>query len=430
MARRRSGCYTFLCGARGLQCERSTSMERESAQPSEESPGPGEGPPPSKRPRLSPSPALADPAAALSAECAAHVAATTHPNQAESAARLVQMAVAAVERVAQQNSKWRGATCQPFGSSVTTLGTATSDIDMSVNLPTVVADPNDAGARRKAEQKIVKQLAGLMRRDAAFVTTQAVPEARVPLVRSLLAVGGLQCDLTISNELAVLNSQLMRAYVLADPRVRPVALLVRAWGNARGLMDPRKGGLTSYAMLLLLLTFLQQQVNPPVLPRLQPPPPLPPTNEGNDEDGRQRNIVNGFDCTFSSSPPGGWQPAPGGAHSVGTLLHGFFDFYGHRFGRPTSGANGFKHRILRVGSAAEAASNGADGHATAAADADGDEDGDEDEDDVSVGLLPPIVSLRLGRLVQRSERADWTEPRWLTVEDPFEVKRNVANTLR
>ena len=116
---------------------------------------------------------------------------------------------------------------------------------------------------------------------------------------------------------------------------------------------------------------------------------------------------------------------------MGTLLHGFFDFYGHRFGRPTSGANGFKHRILRVGSAAEAASNGADGQATAAADADGDEDGDGDEEDKSlVGLLPPIVSLRLGRLVQRSERADWTEPRWLTVEDPFEVKRNVANTLR
>jgi hypothetical protein len=299
---------------------------------------------------------------------------------------------------------------------------------------------------------MVKQLAGLMRRDASFVTTKAVPEARVPIVRSVLAVGGLQCDISICNELAVLNSKLLRAYLLADPRVRPLALLVRAWGAARGMMSPRRGGLTSYAMLLLLLSYLQQQVHPPILPQLQPPPlecddsdaakssrtsgtgelaeTETQTRKVQGEQARQkqqqqagRHFVQGFDCTFTASPPDDWQPASDTEHSVGTLLHGFFDFYGHRFGRPTSSESGFKYRLLQLdeqvqqgeksGEAEPTGQN--DGKVTGTHD-DAKLEETQDGDDESLGVLPPIVSLRMGRCVQREEKDYWTEPRWLSVE--------------
>ena len=267
--------------------------------------------------------------ALLTDECRAH-AKNSAPGNPEQVARLAQMAAQAVERLLRERPHWTGATCEPFGSSVTTLATLGSDLDLSVNLP--LRGP-DAAARRKSEQKTVKALAGMMRRDPAFVTTQAIPNARVPIVRSTTSVGGLQCDLSIGNELATLNSRLLRAYVLADHRVRPLALVVRAWAKARKLTisEGHKEGVTSYALLLLLLSYLQCQAQPPVLPVLQPPPieeqpqdadaapELTPTAEAEAEaeaEGHvatgetapapataasgERAIVQGFDCTFFS----------------------------------------------------------------------------------------------------------------------------------
>ena len=395
---------------------------------------------PGKRPRLSPSPA-ADPAAALSAECAAYAATVATAEQLAPRSQLVKMAVAAVERVVRHKPQWRDATCEPFGSSVTTLGTTTSDVDISINLPGFDNDSNTDN-RRKAEQKLVKQIAGMMRRNASFVTTKAVPEARVPIVRCVLVVGGLQCDLSICNELAVLNSQLLRTYLLADPRVRPLALLIRAWGAARGVMGPKRGGLTSYALLLLLLSYLQQQVHPPILPQLQPCPldsgncsnsddelddadPSEPkarkvqTQQERQEQQKQadsRRFVQGFDCTFAASPPEHWQPAPDSAHSLGTLLHGFFEFYGYRFGRPTCSESGFKYRLFQVdetksrftGTDREAQREepmqDKNTHTEARTERDTQTDrqaatNDGDDDDESTGALPPIVSLRMGTLL-------------------------------
>lgn len=415
-----------------------------------------EAQPPSKRPRLSTGAQPVDPAAVLSMECAAHIAAMATPEQLASTQRLVEMAVATVERIVRQKPQWRNATCEPFGSSVTTLGTLTSDVDMTINLPNFDSD-SDPSKRRKLEQKLVKQLARLMQRDASFITTRAVPEARVPIVCSVLAVGGLQCDLSICNELAVLNSKLLRAYIHADPRVRPLALLVRAWGAARGVMSPRKGGLTSYALLLMLLSYLQQQVHPPILPQLQPPPLQSHSYDGakatqsdnsdvaadvaedeakmrevkveqcqkNQQTPADRHFVQGFDCTFTTSPPKHWQPAPETAHSLGTLLHGFFQFYGHQFGRPTCAENGFKHRIFQVDGHAHGKDEKGREQVDSPSQTDGihakdsaksaveENDGDDDE---SMGLLPPIISLRMGRCLERAEKYHWSEPRWLSVE--------------
>ena len=41
---------------------------------------------------------------------------------------------------------------------------------------------------------------------------------------------------------------------------------------------------------------------------------------------------------------------------------------------------------------------------------------EHDDANESMGVLPPIVSLRLGRCIQRAEKDYWTEPRWLSVE--------------
>ena len=50
-------------------------------------------------------------------------------------------------------------------------------------------------------------------------------------------------------------------------------------------------------------------------------------------------------------------------------------------------------------------------------------------DDAVKSDLPAILSIRTGGLIPRVVKG-WMEPRWLLVEDPFEVDRNVAAVLR
>ena len=66
--------------------------------------------------------------------------------------------------------------------------------------------------------------------------------------------------------LGVANSDLLRCYMSLDPRVPRLVFIVRAWAKAKALTAGRH--LTSYALTLMVLYFLQTQ-DPPVIPSLQ-----------------------------------------------------------------------------------------------------------------------------------------------------------------
>ena len=128
------------------------------------------------------------------------------------------------------------------------------------------------GPCRKVEQKTVKQLTAVLRHDSRFVAVEPVSTAHRPIVRAVLAQGGIQCDISVGNDIAVHNSRLIRAYIDADPRVRPLAITLHAWAKARRVLGGSDGQLSSYALQLCLLTWLQMH-RPAVLPCLQRPPP-------------------------------------------------------------------------------------------------------------------------------------------------------------
>merc|ERR1712066_116613 len=66
--------------------------------------------------------------------------------------------------------------------------------------------------------------------------------------------------------LAVANSRLVAAYVAADPKVRALAITLKAWARARDINDRSRGTLSSFALTLMLIHFLQRQL---LLPSLQ-----------------------------------------------------------------------------------------------------------------------------------------------------------------
>jgi DNA polymerase sigma len=76
---------------------------------------------------------------------------------------------------------------------------------------------------------------------------QALPHARVPIVKFTDPDTGINCDICVNNMLAVVNSKLLHDYSQVDPRLRQLAFLVKHWAKQRQVNETYRGTLSSYA---------------------------------------------------------------------------------------------------------------------------------------------------------------------------------------
>ncbi|KAF9281295.1 hypothetical protein BGZ68_006729 [Mortierella alpina] len=142
---------------------------------------------------------------------------------------------------------------------------------------------------------------------------------------------GIHCHLTINDPISIYRSKLVQTYALIEPRFSPVLVALKHLADQRRLLSGsiHEDGhnfmpLGSYALALMLITFLQTE-NPPLLPKLQrsvlednrPPP--------------KETIVQGIDCSFDRD----WRHFQGfGSRSTKTvaeLLIDFCRFFGYVF---------------------------------------------------------------------------------------------------
>jgi DNA polymerase sigma len=148
-----------------------------------------------------------------------------------------------------------------FGSAANGFGSPSSDLDMCLQLPqgtsiTTVDDPTGASAMGKLALQF--EQAGLQNVDTARLT------ARIPIIMSKcprpLARGGedllMECDLSMQNPLACLNTSLLLTYSQIHPLTRVLAALIKRWAKARDLNSPSQGTLSSYGYIIMLLHFM------------------------------------------------------------------------------------------------------------------------------------------------------------------------------
>jgi len=64
-----------------------------------------------------------------------------------------------------------------------------------------------------------------------------VSSAKVPIVKCWDPLLQLACDLNVNNTVALENTELIRAYVSLDDRVRPLAMIIKHWTRRRMLND-------------------------------------------------------------------------------------------------------------------------------------------------------------------------------------------------
>jgi len=212
-----------------------------------------------------------------------------------------------------------------FGSASSGLWSADSDLDICLLVPGI--------DHRQAQVKTLKKVALELRRLGADRRIRPRLGAQMPILRwESRRAGGLACDVSVNNGLAVANSQLLARYMEVDDRLRVLGLCVKAWAKDRGINDRSRGTLSSFSLVLMLVHFLQRR-DPPVLPSLQD---LAVAR------GQAPIYLNGADCRYCDDPVeiarelkrlrGASEPND---ESVGLLLHEFFRHFGYTYARGT-----------------------------------------------------------------------------------------------
>jgi len=146
-----------------------------------------------------------------------------------------------------------------------------------------------------------------------------VPNAKVPIVKIWDPELSLACDMNVNNPLALENTRMIRTYLQIDPRVRPLAMIIKYWTKKRILNDAAFGcTLSSYTWICMIIFFLQTR-NPPILPALHQRPhnKLPPKNGVESAFADDLDALAGFGSNNKET--------------LGELLFQFFRFYGHDF---------------------------------------------------------------------------------------------------
>ncbi|TPX60072.1 hypothetical protein SpCBS45565_g07602 [Spizellomyces sp. 'palustris'] len=151
---------------------------------------------------------------------------------------------------------------QLFGSSVNNLGFASSDVDVTLELPA----SHNFDSRQLKEWTSMYRLARVLR-GSGMQHVVPVQGARVPICKFYDPKSKLHCDINFGNVLGVHNSRLLKTYTEIDPRVKPLIMLVKLWAKNRNINDSADGAtISSYAYSLMILNYLQLRG---IIPSLQ-----------------------------------------------------------------------------------------------------------------------------------------------------------------
>ncbi|KAH3767010.1 terminal nucleotidyltransferase 4B [Pelomyxa schiedti] len=189
---------------------------------------------------------------------------------------------------------WPLAQVSPFGSCVTSLAIPSSDLDIAIVL-------NGAVENQKVALQI---LADMLRKQDWALHVKAIDTASMPIIKLEVLPEMTRTDITFDEVSATTKhrglvfTQVIQQYVRELPHFRSILLVLKQFLHERGLNNIYSGGLSSYLLGIMVITYLQIE-NP-------------------------RNVC----------------------HSTGTLLLRFLRYYGFVFNYKTMGItmrNGGKH---------------------------------------------------------------------------------------
>ncbi|KAK4317606.1 hypothetical protein Pmani_011313 [Petrolisthes manimaculis] len=207
-----------------------------------------------------------------------------------------------------------------FGSSANNLGFTGCDVDLYVDLGVYPWDPGyTRGESQTYASNLTWYLAREIRKSRRGVQVQAVPRARVPIVKFQETSTGLFVDLSFRHNMPVYNTKLIFQYTKTHSLVRPYMMIIRCWAKIQNIAGGGEPSwlITNYALSLMMLFYLMYR-NDPIIPSVASLKLLPLCHNG-------PYVVDGWDCSFSDDV-GMWIKKHHNA-SVIHIVAEFFEFF-------------------------------------------------------------------------------------------------------
>ena len=146
--------------------------------------------------------------------------------------------------------------CARFLTS--SLRSPNSDLDLCLQVPSSATNFTKETNGIEAMSNLATKLseAGLTDVDTVRLT------ARIPIVKFNVPYNDdgedilVECDLSLQNPLACLNTSLLNAYSLISPTTCVLASIIKRWAKNRGINNPSQYTLSSYGYVIMLIYFL------------------------------------------------------------------------------------------------------------------------------------------------------------------------------
>ncbi|EMP41232.1 Terminal uridylyltransferase 7 [Chelonia mydas] len=138
-----------------------------------------------------------------------------------------------------------------YGSSCSRFGFRTSDINIDVQFPANMAQPD-----------VLLLVQESLKNSESFIDVDADFHARVPVVVCREKQSGLVCKVSAGNENACLTTNHLATLGKLEPTLVPLVIAFRYWAKLCCADRPEEGGLPSYVFALMVIFFLQQRKEP------------------------------------------------------------------------------------------------------------------------------------------------------------------------
>ncbi|NWV30687.1 TUT7 uridylyltransferase, partial [Grantiella picta] len=138
-----------------------------------------------------------------------------------------------------------------YGSSYSRFGFKTSDINIDVQFPANLTQPD-----------VLLLVQESLQNSESFTEVDADFHARIPVVMCREKQSGLICKVSAGNENACLTTNHLAALGKLEPTIVPLVIAFRYWAKLCCVDHPEEGGLSPYVFALMVIFFLQQRKEP------------------------------------------------------------------------------------------------------------------------------------------------------------------------
>ncbi|XP_040396770.1 terminal uridylyltransferase 7 isoform X3 [Cygnus olor] len=264
-----------------------------------------------------------------------------------------------------------------YGSSCSGFGFKTSDINIDIQFPASMSQPD-----------VLLLVQESLQNSESFIEVDADFHTRIPVVVCREKQSGLICKVSAGNENAYLTTNHLATLGKLEPTVVSLVIAFRYWAKLCCVDRPEEGGLSPYVFALMVIFFLQQRKEP-----------FLPVYLGSWIEGFSLNKLTNFHIKEVENDAVVWEHNPPDDADVPQETSPKRDKVPLVFdsGQQCSAPAGqLWVELLRFYA-------------------------------LEFNMADLVISIRLKETVSR-ELKDWPKKR-IAVEDPYSVKRNVARTL-